>query len=206
MEGVPKACNGAMRITQEEAADNKAKIIAAAASRFREKGFDGISLADLLREVGLTHGGFYNHFTSKEELEAAACQLAFEKAATRLNAVSERPAAQRHAALMEYVSNYLSREARDARVACPIVSLSGEAARRGSGLRRRFAEGIRRHIQLIGAAMRGRDDKGGDAQEKAVCTLALLVGGLLLARGVKDADAGLSDDILAIVCKTIRDQ
>jgi TetR/AcrR family transcriptional regulator, transcriptional repressor for nem operon len=97
MEGVPKACNGAMRITQEEAAENKAKIIAAAASRFREKGFDGISLADLLREVGLTHGGFYNHFRSKEELEAAACQLAFDKSASKLNAVYERPVAQRHA-------------------------------------------------------------------------------------------------------------
>ena len=195
-----------MRITQEEAAENKAKIVAAAASKFREKGFDGISLADLLRDVGLTHGGLYNHFKSKEELEAAACELAFEKSATKLNAVSERPAAERHAALTEYVSNYLLREARDARVACPIVSLSSEAARRGTALRRRFAEGIRHHIRLIGTAVRGRDGRPGAAKEKAVRTLALLVGGLLLARGVKDADAGLSDDILAIVRKTIRDQ
>ena len=194
-----------MRITQEEAAENKAKIVAAAANRFREKGFDGISVADLLREVGLTHGGFYNHFKSKEELEAAACQLAFEKAATRLNAVSERSAAQRHAALLEYVSNYLSREARDARVVCPIVSLTSEAARRGRDVRRRFAEAIRHHIQLIGTAMQGQGGRAGDAQEKAIGTLALLVGGLLLARGVKDADVELSDDILAIVRKTIRD-
>jgi TetR/AcrR family transcriptional regulator, transcriptional repressor for nem operon len=195
-----------MRITQEEAAENRAKIVAAAASKFREKGFDGISLADLLREVGLTHGGFYNHFTSKEELEAAACELAFERSASKLSAVSERPAAQRHVALMEYVSNYLSREARDARVACPIVSLSSEAARRGSALRRRFAEGIRHHIRLIGAAMRGHDVRLGNERDKAIGTLAMLVGGLLLARGVKDADAGLSDDILAIVRKTIRSQ
>jgi hypothetical protein len=86
------------------------------------------------------------------------------------------------------------------------VSLSSEATRRSSGLRHRFAEGIRRHVQLIGAAMRGRDGRAGDAQEKTVCALALLVGGLLLARGVKDGDAGLSDDILAIVRKAIRDQ
>ena len=195
-----------MRITREEAADNKARIVAAAARRFREKGFDGISLADLLREVGLTHGGFYNHFTSKEELEAAACELAFEKAAATLTAVTETPASSRRSALLEYVSRYLSHQARDAHVVCPMVSLSGEAARRGKGLRRLFAEGIQRYLELLGAAISRRDAGAAQGREKAVATLALLVGGLLLARGIKDADAALSDDILRIVRNTIHDQ
>ncbi|HUB94466.1 MAG TPA: TetR/AcrR family transcriptional regulator [Stellaceae bacterium] len=194
-----------MRITREEAAENKARIIAVAASRFREKGFDGIGLADLLREAGLTHGAFYNHFTSKDELDDAACRLAFETAAAKLTALTAHSGADRHRALTDYVARYLSREARDAPVICPIVSLSGEAARRGKSLRRHFAEGVGRHLRLLAAAIRGREADAAQAHEKAVGALALLVGGLLLARSVKDADAPLSDEILAITRKAVRD-
>src|SRR6516164_7795483 len=68
-----------MRISKEETAANRAKVLAAAARLFREKGVDGIAVAELMQAAGLTHGGFYNHFESKEELAAAAFREAFAK-------------------------------------------------------------------------------------------------------------------------------
>ena len=79
-----------MRISKEEAAANRAKVLAAAARLFREKGVDGIAVAELMQAAGLTHGGFYNHFESKEELAAAAFREAFAAAVTRV----ERQAAE----------------------------------------------------------------------------------------------------------------
>src|SRR5579875_2486409 len=93
-----------MRVTREKAAENRERIVAAAARLFREKGFDGVGLDAIMEDAGLTHGGFYRHFRSKDDLaaEAVACGLA--------------AAAERHAALPSlsaFVSSYLSRRHRD---------------------------------------------------------------------------------------------
>jgi TetR/AcrR family transcriptional repressor of nem operon len=166
---------------------------------FREKGFDGIGVADLMRAAGMTHGGFYNHFASKEELESAACDLAFDKAVANLTAMATQSGAARRTAFAAYVDRYLSPRMRDAAVACPMVALGGEAPRRGTALRRRFAAGVRHYIVALGEVMARPGRKAAQAREQAIVTLALLVGGLLLARGIKEADLALSDEILASV-------
>ena len=72
-----------MRITKQQADENKTRVVETAARLFREKGFDGISVAELMHAAGMTHGGFYNHFGSKQDLEAAACAHVFEKSVAR---------------------------------------------------------------------------------------------------------------------------
>src|SRR4030081_2274941 len=78
-----------MRLTKEKVAKNKARVVETAARLFREKGFEGVAVADLMHAAGLTHGGFYNHFESKDELAAQACAQIFEGAV----AMMERMAA-----------------------------------------------------------------------------------------------------------------
>jgi TetR/AcrR family transcriptional repressor of nem operon len=70
-----------MRVTREKAAENRARIVETAARLFREKGFDGVGLDAIMKEAGLTHGGFYGHFTSKEDLAAEAVARAVEQGA-----------------------------------------------------------------------------------------------------------------------------
>src|SRR5258708_36381027 len=77
-----------MRITKQKADENKARVVEAAARLFREKGFDGISVAELMHASGMTHGGFYNHFDSKEELETAACAHVFDQSVAAVAAIA----------------------------------------------------------------------------------------------------------------------
>ncbi|MBI1777911.1 MAG: TetR/AcrR family transcriptional regulator [Proteobacteria bacterium] len=199
-----------MRITREEAAGNRVRIVEAAAQLFNEKGFDGVGVADLMNEAGLTHGGFYNHFASKEELEAAACDLVFDKAvAALLRNVADKPDPERRAAFADYVRRYLSEKNRDAAVVCPMVALSNDAVRQGPAIRQRFAEGVRRYLDALGRAIRppGRMAAREKQQVRAqsIAALAMLVGGLLLARGVKEADLTLSDEILETLRSKLKD-
>jgi TetR/AcrR family transcriptional regulator, transcriptional repressor for nem operon len=196
-----------MRITREESADNRARILAAAARLFREKGFDGAGVADLMREAGLTHGGFYNHFPSKEALAAAACDQAFETSiATLTHRLEGTSGRARTDALAEHVANYLSSKARDAAAArCPMVALTADAVRQGPEVRQRFAAGTRRYIEALGSSFAPPERPGKRAtarvrkraREDAIAALAMMVGGLLLARGARDGDLALSDEILA---------
>ena len=105
-----------MGYSATETAQKHERILDESIRLFREKGFDGVPVADLMREAGLTHGGFYNHFGSKEELEAAACERVFEGALERLSAIADIPDPQeRKAAADAYRLRYVSIAARDAR-------------------------------------------------------------------------------------------
>src|SRR3974377_943734 len=101
-----------MRISKEEAAENKARVVKAACRLIREKGFEGFGVAEVMREAGFTHGGFYNHFDSKEDLGVAAIREAFDLAVARLNQrFAEAPG--RAEAFEHYVERYLSGGGRD---------------------------------------------------------------------------------------------
>ncbi|HEV8016249.1 MAG TPA: TetR/AcrR family transcriptional regulator [Stellaceae bacterium] len=195
-----------MRITREQTEKNRDRIVAAAAQLFGEHGFDGVGVVELMQAAGLTHGGFYNHFDSKEALESAVCDVAFETAVARLEQlVGETATAPRkRSALAAYVGHYLSGAARDAPAPrCPMVALTGDAVRHGPDIRRRFAAGFQRYIDAL-AGLMGRPANAPRAvaerlRKEAIVLTATLVGAQLLARAVKDADIALSDDILATV-------
>lgn len=187
-----------MRISKEAAAANRARVLDAAARLFREKGVDGIAVADLMRAAGMTHGGFYNHFDSKEELAAAAFKAAFAAAIARV----ERQAGQadargRDKVFAHYVERYLARETRDAPgTSCPMATLGTDAARHGSDLKAEFAEGVRRYIDGFTKIIPTDD---GDRRGQAIAVLSTLIGALTLSRACVGADDALADEVLASV-------
>ena len=185
-----------MRISKEAAAANKTRVVKAAARLFREKGVDAIAVADLMKEAGLTHGGFYNHFQSKDDLVAAAYREAFDQAVTR----AERNAARAEtdgpsAVLAEYVDRYLSKETRNSPgTSCPMSALGTDAARHGSPLRAVFADGVRRYIAAFARLLPG---KGQRQRRNAIAMLSTLIGAVTLSRACAGVDDKLADEIVA---------
>jgi TetR/AcrR family transcriptional repressor of nem operon len=186
-----------MRISKEAAAANRARVLDAAARLFREKGVDGIAVADLMKTAGLTHGGFYNHFESKEELATAAFRTAFADALARVARNAEQAGTRgRDKVFAHYVERYLARETRDRPgVSCPMATLGTDAARHGPELRAEFADGVRRYIDSFTELM----PCDGDRRGQAIAVLSALIGALTLSRACTGADDALADEVLASV-------
>ncbi len=181
-----------MRYGSEHKGQTRRRVLKEAAREIRAKGPGGIGVAGIMARAGLTHGGFYAHFESKEALVAEALDTMFDDARARFErrGAGEDP----RAALRGYVDFYLSREHRDARDrGCPLPSLSGDLARGGGEARVRFGEGIEGLTQRIAGRLGqiGRDD----AAFAAASMVAEMVGAVALARAV--ADPAQSDAILA---------
>jgi TetR/AcrR family transcriptional repressor of nem operon len=181
-----------MRITKQRAAENHGRVVDEAARLFREKGFDGVGVAELMAAAGMTHGGFYNHFSSKDEVEAAACARVFEASVAKIAAVAEiSDAVARKASFAAFCERYVSAAARDAPAAsCPMVAFAGDVPRQSEGVRAAFASGLGAHVDAFAKA------SGADRAE-AMRTFATMVGALTLARSVASSDPALSDEILA---------
>jgi TetR/AcrR family transcriptional repressor of nem operon len=174
-----------MRVSREKAAANRERIVDTAARLFREKGFDGVGLDAIMSGAGLTHGGFYGHFGSKDDLAAEAVTRALERSAEKQS---------RYTSLTELVSEYLSeRHCADRANGCAVAALGADVARRQGGVRRGLTEYVHgqldRTARLIGIGPAKRRRK------RAIATLAGLVGALTLARAVDDPT--LSKEILA---------
>jgi TetR/AcrR family transcriptional repressor of nem operon len=171
-----------MRISREQARENRERVVETASQLFRERGFDGVAVADLMRAAGFTHGGFYNHFETKEALAAEALTRAFDEMAQ---------VRARSASLAEMLALYLSKAARRAPgKGCPAAALAGDAGRQPPPVRAAFADGVEGMIESFAAQL-----EGPDARERATALLAKMVGGLMLARGVPD-DHPLADELL----------
>ncbi|WP_424134564.1 TetR/AcrR family transcriptional regulator [Roseomonas chloroacetimidivorans] len=170
-----------MRVTREKAAENRARIVEVASRLFRERGFDGVGLDEIMRAAGLTHGGFYRHFASKEELAAEA--LAHGLAA------GEARGAEGIEAFLDY---YLSPEHRDAREAgCAVAALAVDAGRGGSAVRTALTRHLHAAFDRLSARLGGREE---DRRARAIAGFAGLVGAVVLARAVEDE--ALSSEIL----------
>jgi len=187
-----------MRITKETAAANRERVLEAAARLFREKGVDGIAVAELMQAAGLTHGGFYNHFESKEELAAAAFKTAFDAAVARLDRQAAKAGRDgRDPVFAHYVERYLARTTRDAPgTSCPIATLGTDAARHGPELKAQFASGLRAYIESF-AKIIPSEGEGDRAQ--AIALLAMLIGALTLSRACVGVDDALADEVLTAV-------
>ena len=184
-----------MRITKEQAAENRARVVDAATNLFREKGFDAVGVAELMRAAGMTHGGFYNHFESKEALEAAACEGVFAKSVAKVQAIAEIPDAEdRRRTFEDYRSRYVSPAARDASApGCPMVAFAGDVSRQSAEVREAYAAGLRAYLDAFARA----GEPGAADRRRAIKQFSELVGALTLARSVAAADPELSDEILA---------
>jgi TetR/AcrR family transcriptional repressor of nem operon len=143
-----------------------------------------------MQDAGLTHGGFYGHFTSKDDLAAEACAKTLASSAERwARLVGEAP----DEALAAIVGTYLSARHRDnPGDGCAYATLGPEAARQNPAIRRSFSDGIRAHTEILAGVLPGRSKAA--QREKALATISGLVGALVLARAVEDVS--LSDEIL----------
>jgi len=182
-----------MKVSKEQAALNRERILEAAAQLFRERGFDGIGVADLMKEAGLTHGGFYGHFESKEDLMARACDKAFDESRARWRRRLESAHGKPLAALAR---GYLSTKHRDNPGAgCIIAALGPDAARHGPGVRRSITGWLRTAFAEIADVVPGRGPAA--RRRRAIAAYASWVGAMVLARAVDDR--ALSDEILDAV-------
>ncbi|HAE50041.1 MAG: TetR family transcriptional regulator [Tistrella sp.] len=173
-----------MRVSRAQAAENRENVINVASRLFREHGFDGIGLKDLMKGAGLTQGAFYKQFASKEDLAAQASRRAFESVSHRW---SDALAAAPEDPFAAAVAFYLSAEHCDETPeGCPIAALGTDAARQGSTVRASFEEGIRERLDNLRRLM-GADESGG-AEDAAMAALSTMVGALILSRVVNDPD------------------
>jgi TetR/AcrR family transcriptional repressor of nem operon len=186
-----------MKVSRAEAAQNRERIIETAAKLFRERGFDGIGVAELMKSAGLTHGGFYGNFTSKEDLMAQACTRAVEGSLDAMRRLAERDGEN---AFSSFASFYLSAGHRDnPGVGCALAALGAEAGRHGPSVREAFTQGVRSLIDMLAQLAPGRSRRA--KRDKAVATFASMVGALVLARAVDDAE--LSEQVLQTVLASI---
>lgn len=186
-----------MKVSREQAALNRERIVEVAARLFREKGYDGIGVADLMKNAGLTHGGFYGHFASKEDLMIEACQHALEKS---LEGWRAKVASDPQRALPEIIDNYLTTRHRDQPGGgCPAAAMGVDAARMSPGARPAFTKATQQQFALLQGLL--PDDAPDGTQERrrqqAIATFAAMVGAMVLARAVDDE--ALSAEILDAV-------
>jgi len=187
-----------MRVSRIQAAENRQTVINAASRLFREHGFDGIGLKDLMEGAGLTQGAFYKQFASKQDLAAQASRRALESASRRWSAAA---AANPQDPLGAVIAFYLSTEHREERMdGCPIVALGSDAARQGSDVKASFESGIREYLEMLSRWVGEAD--GEESSGKAMAILSTMVGAVVLSRAVNDER--LSKRFLQAAAKSVR--
>jgi TetR/AcrR family transcriptional repressor of nem operon len=193
----------ALRLTREQAEQNRRLIVETASRMFRLRGVENVSVADIMRESGFTHGGFYNHFKSKDELAAVAVAGAFDSAAAKL-AEDITSGNDPQKALDAILAAYLSPAHRDTSTGgCPAPAFPVDAARSGKDIQAAFADGIESYLEIFAGQMDG--DKR-EARQRAVALLSGIVGAVVLSRAVKKAQPKLSDELLSSARKQISRQ
>src|SRR3989442_12222160 len=174
------------------------RIVSIASKRFREKGLAGFGIAELMKEAGLTVGGFYKHFDSRDSLVAEAVNSAFGGWKRRVDAAkSGGPPVS----LAKLIDDYLNEAHRDnPGKGCAFSALAPEIARSDKWTRSLTSEQVRNDIQLIATLLPGKDKR--TARSQAILTFSALVGAMSLARAV--SDEALSREILRTVAELLK--
>ena len=173
------------------------RIVRTAAKRFREKGIDGVAIADLMKEVGLTVGGFYKHFDSRDDLVVEAFRAAAGPWEKQLAAAESGGPPLTYQGL---VDSYLTETHRDhPGNGCPISALAGDIARGGKQIRADLTEQINSEIELLTNLL---PQAGSAARSRAILTVSALLGAVELARAV--SDESLSREILESTRKALK--
>jgi TetR/AcrR family transcriptional repressor of nem operon len=186
-----------MKVSREEAAASRERILDAASTLFREHGLDGIGVADLMKSAGLTHGGFYGHFTSKEALMAQACDRALARSVAYWDKLAAGAEGKPLSALTR---SYLSTRHRDNPGAgCAVAALGADVPRHGAAVRHSITEGVRSLVAILARVVPGRTRAA--KRRAALAAYASMVGALVLARAVDDP--ALSKEILNAVATSV---
>lgn len=186
-----------MRLTKQQAAENRRRILTAAMRLFRERGLEGVGVADVMSAAGFTHGGFYNHFASKEALAAEACQAEIDRSCAERATAFETNGKD---AFEDFVTAYVSRKHRDhPEAGCAIAALATDAGRQDEVVQASFAEGIERTADGIAKAT--------DVPEAdALRVFSELVGAIVLSRAVAKTKPTLANEILEATRASLTDK
>jgi TetR/AcrR family transcriptional repressor of nem operon len=171
-----------MKVSRAQAEENRRTVINVAGHLFRERGFDGIGLNDLMSAAGLTHGGFYKQFKSKDDLIVQACERALADSAETWSGIVENGGDD---PLTELIDHYLSCGHRDhIGEGCAFAALGPDAVRHGATLIRRFEESIKSHLDILDRATQVSSSP--TAADDPVVIFSTMVGALVLSRIVED--------------------
>jgi TetR/AcrR family transcriptional regulator, transcriptional repressor for nem operon len=180
-----------MKVSREQVLENKAAILQAAGRLFRERGFDSVTVADVMKSTGLTHGAFYGYFTSKDDLIAQAL------AEVLGGDVAPPPN------LAAYAERYLSSSHReDVARGCPFAALASDTSREGGSARAAMTAGLKRQIERLGSVAPGADEAR--KRRAAIGSWAAMVGAMILARMSDDPE--ISDEVLNETRAWLREQ
>lgn len=169
-----------MRVSREQMAENRLRILDEASQLFQSKGFDSVTVAEVMGAAGMTHGGFYGHFESKDDLIAQTLIHRLVKSADIDDATA-------------FCATYLSRRHRDdVAHGCPISALSGETPRQTPAAHQAMSDGIRAQIARLTEAMGDADNTS--ARRNAIGSWSAMVGALILSRATQEPD--LAEEIL----------
>lgn len=191
------------RLTQEQKKLNHDKIVEAAGRGFRTHGVNGIGIADLMKAAEMTHGGFYNHFGSKDELALEVLREGFNSSLTALAGIREEHPGSARAALDHMFDQYLDREHRDhPEIGCASAALVTDASREGVAAQCEYQRGLEGFFSAItdmvleNARESGADLTAEQAREQAIALFSQMVGAMVISRAVAQSSPELADEIL----------
>jgi TetR/AcrR family transcriptional repressor of nem operon len=186
--------------SKAEKAASRQRIVKTAAARFREAGVDGLGLADLMKEAGLTHGGFYRHFGSRDELVAEAVECALRDGGQAVAAIANSKLT-RDAVFTALVDAYLSLAHRDGLAAsCAVATMANDVARGNRRARTAYTRQVGIYLETLMKLVAGEKKKA--KRVKAIAALSTLVGAVAMSRAVNDEK--LSREILKSAAEELK--
>jgi TetR/AcrR family transcriptional regulator, transcriptional repressor for nem operon len=192
-----------MKVTKEQAEQNRAALLEAASRLYRKHGFDGVGVAQIAREAGLTHGSLYGHFESKDHYAAEACAHAF---ADRLQLLQQAEPGDNRA-LAAVFSRYISEQHRDEpERGCPISALGADAARKKGPVAETMTRGIETYLSLLTEHLAFGEQDTAESHGRAIAMLSMMVGGMILSRASVTANEDLSKQVLDVVLSKLEEQ
>ena len=184
-----------MKVTKEKAAENRAALVKAAGHLFRERGIDGVGVAEISKKAGLTHGALYAQFPSKEALAAEAFASALKPGFKLMTADRDG----RPSPLTDFLDHYLSVEHRDnLATSCPMSASASEVGRQDKVVCERFTEGFEQLVALMERRL-GASAVKADTRQRTLAIMAAMIGGVAASRAVAKVDPKLSNQILRAV-------
>lgn len=187
-----------MRVSKEKAAENRDKLLQAASELFRQRGLDGVGVAEVAKAAGLTHGALYAHFASKDALAAEAFSYGFEK-----NLATARASAPEGSSFEDLLAELFSTEARDNLAGgCPMTASASEIARQGEDVSARFAGAFERLANTLEESL-APPLTAVEKRRLAVAAVAAQIGAIVVSRAVAKANDDLSEEVLKSTRATI---
>ncbi|HWE05327.1 MAG TPA: helix-turn-helix domain-containing protein [Rhizomicrobium sp.] len=192
MSRIGRRKNPALKVTREKTAENRAKLVQAAARLFRERGIDGVGVAEICEAAGLTHGALYAQFPSKEALAAEAFDEAFARGYPRMKTAGGRLAPS----LRDYLEFLISPQQRDNLGGCPLTASASEVARKDETLSASFSRGFEQMVAVVESAI-DRKVPVAERRDRALTIIAAEIGVIAVARAAAKSRPDLSNRVVA---------